>query len=106
MQADYYRAMALKELGRAEESVEMLRSLYQRALELAENGPTSSYFFAGKPSPIFEDDLKTYNRHEYLAAAGLACLGLNDLIGARSNLVQALALNPANLFAHEELKRL
>jgi len=102
----YYQALALRALGQEDEAREKLHNLQRWARELAENGPSSNYFYAGKPSPIFEDDLKTYNRPAYLAAAGLACLGLGDLVGARSNLTQALALNPANLFAYEEVKRL
>jgi tetratricopeptide (TPR) repeat protein len=102
----YYRALALRELGKEEKANALLNDLHRQALELVENGPQTSYFFAGKPSPIFEDDLKTYHRHHYLAAAGLACLGLGDLPRARHLLAQALALNPANLFTYEEVKRL
>jgi tetratricopeptide (TPR) repeat protein len=100
----YYRALALGKLGKEAEALSLLKSLRQEALELVENGPQSNYFFAGKPSPIFEDDLRSYNRHLYLTALGLACLGLGDKVGAQSAFAQALSLNPANLFAYQALK--
>lgn len=106
MHAAYYQALALRQLGKEAEAVEKLRSLSHEMAKLVENGPQFNYFFSGKPSPIFEDDLKIYNRHAYLTALGLARLGLGDKVGARSAFGQALSLNPANLFAHEELRRL
>jgi tetratricopeptide (TPR) repeat protein len=106
MHAAYYQALSLRQLGKETEAVEKLHSLSQEMAKLVESGPQFNYFFSGKPSPIFEDDLKIYNRHAYLTALGLARLGLGDLVGARSAFGQALSLNPANIFAHEELRRI
>jgi tetratricopeptide (TPR) repeat protein len=102
----YYRAQAMRKLGQEEEAVTTLKGLRQEAAELAESGLRPSYFFSGRPSPIFEDDLKTYHRPTCLTALGLAQLGLEDRTGARNSFAQALALAPGNLFAHEEYKRL
>jgi tetratricopeptide (TPR) repeat protein len=106
MQADYYRALAQRQLGREAEAVETLRSLRQSAAQLAEEGPQANFFYSGKPSPIFEDDLKLYNRPGFLTALGLAQLGLGDRVGAKNTFTQALALAPANLYAYEEWRRL
>lgn len=102
----YYRALALRKLGQEGQAEQLLQALCRQLEELIENGPPFNYFYSGKPSPVFEDDLKHYNRPTYLTALGLARLGLGDTIGARNAFTQALALNPANLFAYEELRRL
>jgi hypothetical protein len=73
---------------------------------VAEDGPHLNYFFSSKPSPIFEDDARQYNRPTFLTAVGLAQLGLGDITGAKNTLAQVLVLAPANLLAYEEWKRL
>jgi tetratricopeptide (TPR) repeat protein len=106
MHAAYYQALALRQLGREPEAEEKLRSMRTSAAALAEEGSQPNYFFSGKPSPIFEDDARQYNRPTFLTAVGLAQLGLGDITGARNTFTQVLALAPANLLAYEEWKRL
>jgi tetratricopeptide (TPR) repeat protein len=106
MHAAYYQALALRQLGREPEAEEKLRSMRTSAAALAEEGSQPNYFFSGKPSPIFEDDARQYNRPTFLTAVGLAQLGLGDITGAKNTLAQVLALAPANLLAYEEWKRL
>ena len=80
--------------------------LKQRAAALAETGLPPNYFYYGNPNPTFEEDPKKEQRLTFTLLVGLACLGLGDMPGARSALGQVLAVDPANLLAHEELKRL
>jgi hypothetical protein len=73
---------------------------------LAESGLQPNYFYYGNPNPTFEEDPKQEQRVTFTLLVGLACLGLGDLPGAKSALGQVLAADPANLAAHEALKRL
>jgi tetratricopeptide (TPR) repeat protein len=103
---DYYQGLALMKLGQDEEARAKLVDLKRRAAELAESGLQPNYFYYGNPNPTFEEDPKQEQRVTFTLLVGLACLGLGDLPGAKSALGQVLAADPANLAAHEALKRL
>ncbi|MFN8483227.1 MAG: DUF5107 domain-containing protein [Anaerolineae bacterium] len=106
MEVEVYKGLALLRLGKTEEGRARLTALKRRAAELAETGVAPNYFFYGNPNPTFEDDPKKGQRLAFTLIGGLACLGLGDVVGARSALGQVLAADPANLTAYEELRRL
>ena len=98
--------LALIQLGREEEGRQRLTDLKLRALELIENPPGENYFYSGHPSPLFKEDPRAQMLLHFLETAGLAQLALGDLSAARSSLLQVSALDPSNLVAYEELKRM
>ena len=104
--ADYYRGLALIRLGRVDEGRASLESLRKQASTMAESDPKLNYFYYGNPNPTFEEDPRKAQRPHWILLNGLASLGLGDQTGARSALGQVLAIDPANLLAYEELKRL
>ena len=79
---------------------ETIHLLYYQGLAYQQLGD------AGQARTAFEKVTTTWGDLNGTYYQALACLGLGDLVGGRSALTQALALNPANLFAYEELKRL
>ncbi len=103
---EYYQALALRQLGQETEARAKLLDLQQRAAALAETGLAPNYFYSGNPNPTFEEDPKLEQRLNFRLLVGLACVGLGDTPGARGALAQVLAADPANLAAHEALKRL
>jgi len=103
---EYYQGLALMALGRSEEGRARLADLKQRAAALAETGLAPDYFYMGNPNPTFEEDPRQEQRLNFTLLVGLACLGLGDEAGARAAFSQVLAADPANLAAHEELRRL
>jgi len=102
----FYQALALQKLGQGEEGRTKLSRLQQQALELAETGIKPNYFFSGNPNPTFVDDPAHQQRIHFTLLAGLACLGLGDLAGAKSAFDCVLTADPANLNAQEEMLRL
>lgn len=106
IEVEVYQGLALLRQGREEEGRARLTALKRRAAELAETGIAPNYFFYGNPNPTFEEDPKKGQRLYFTLLGGLACLGLGDVVGARSALGQVLAADPANLVAYEELRRL
>ena len=103
---DYYQGLALARLGRVDEGRSKLTEMKKHAAILVETGHKSNYFYYGNPNPTFEEDPKKAQQPYFILLVGLACLGLNDRPGAKSALGQVLAIDPANLIAYEELKRL
>ena len=103
----YYQALALRQLGRAEEAGERLKKLSAHAREFGASAPEIDYFATSLPNfLIFEDDLEKRNRveGEYLAGLAAAGLGLED--EAAANFRAALALDPNHLEAAQELAAL
>lgn len=103
---DYYRALTLRHLGRTQEGEEALCELKREAEKQLAQGITSPYASRNTSNPTFYEDPNRSHRIHYYTLAGLACLGLGDFDGARSMLGVAAALDPAELTASEELKRL
>ncbi len=103
---DYYKAMAQIQLGHKSEGQAMLIDLKKRVAQLAESGIKPNYFYYGNPNPTFEEDPIKAQRLFFTLLGGLACLGLGDLAGAKNTLGHVLAVDPENLTAFEELKRL
>jgi tetratricopeptide (TPR) repeat protein len=106
LEVDYYRGLALLNLSKEEEGRAILSHLKSCALERAEIGVKPNYFFYGNPNPTFDEDPKRQQRIYYTLLVGLACIGLGDLAGAKNALNQVLAVDPANVWAFAELKRL
>jgi len=102
----YYQGLALMKQGQEAEGRARLAELKRRAEELAVTGLKPDYFYYGNPNPTFEEDPKLEQGLTFTLLVGLACLGLGDGAGAKSALSQVLAADPANLAAHEALKRL
>ncbi len=105
-EVEVYKSLALLRQGKEEEGRARLAELKRRAAELAETGVEPNYFFYGNPNPTFEEDPKTQQRIAFTLIGGLASLGLGDVADARAAFEQVLAVDPANLVAHEELRRL
>ncbi|MHB9033395.1 MAG: DUF5107 domain-containing protein [Anaerolineae bacterium] len=102
----YYQALALRQLGKVDEGNAAMRDLKQAAEKRLAQGISSPQASRNTNNPAFyEDPNTTYRIHNYLLL-GLANLGLGDTVGARSALAVSLALDPANLPAYEEFRRL
>lgn len=101
-----YFGLALVQLGRPEEGRAALKVLKRRAEKAAEEPFRWNYFYSGHPSPVFDDDQQKIHRLNHTLTAGLAAAALKDRPGAKSALGLVLALDPANLFAWEEYRRL
>ncbi|MFN8475072.1 MAG: DUF5107 domain-containing protein [Anaerolineae bacterium] len=106
MEVEVYKGLTLLRQGKTDEGCARLAALKHRAAQMAETGVAPNYFFYGNPNPTFEEDPKKQQRLYFTLMGGLACLGLGDVPGARSALGQVLAVDPANLLAHEEMRRL
>jgi len=90
----YYSALALRKLGRVEESRFLLRDLKAYALQLRRETPKVDYFATSLPTMLlFEDDLPLRNRVTSLFLEAQARLGLGQKVQARRLLRQALALD-------------
>ncbi|MBE0696280.1 MAG: hypothetical protein IH586_05095, partial [Anaerolineaceae bacterium] len=105
-QAGIYAALALRHLGHEAEGCDELKEMIRQAGVLAEKPFAWNYFYAGNPSPTFEEDQQKEQRMAYTLLAGPAAAGLGDKAGAKSALGQVLAVDPANLAAWEEYQRL
>jgi len=101
-----YYGMALVQLGRKEEGLEALRQLKKLAEDLARCPLAAGYFRLGRPNPIFRDDEQKRHQIKQTCLSGLAAIALGDRTEARRLLGEALALEPDNLFAWEEYRRL
>ena len=102
---DAYKGLALLKLGPAEAGRAWLAKIQAHAAELAKTGVPPNYFYYGHPNPIFNED-PGQGTNDFTLVVGLACLGLGDLSGAKGAFGEVLAVDPANLIAYEELKRL
>lgn len=102
----YYQALALRRLGHETEASQKLRELLMQSLVACESEPEVNYFYLAMPSPVFEDDLKKVNQERFTFLAGMAHLGLGEKDEAKASFEKVLALNPANLPAHEEYRRI
>ncbi|HXJ13036.1 MAG TPA: tetratricopeptide repeat protein, partial [Candidatus Limnocylindrales bacterium] len=90
----YYHALALKQLGRAREAEEWLRSLLAHAEALAGQVVRIDYFATSLPTMLlFEDDLQKRNTAAATFLRAQAWLGLGDSAKARELLHEVMALD-------------
>jgi len=90
----YYNALALKQLGRAREAEELLRSLLAYAKALAGQVARIDYFATSLPTMLlFEDDLQKRNIVTATFLRAQAWLGLGDSAKARELLHEVMVLD-------------
>jgi len=90
----YYNALALKQLGRAREAEELLRSLLAYAKGLAGQVARIDYFATSLPTMLlFEDDLQKRNTVTATFLRAQAWLGLGDSAQARELLHEVMVLD-------------
>jgi tetratricopeptide (TPR) repeat protein len=90
----YYSALALKKLGRIEESRNLLRGLKVYAVGLRHKTPRVDYFATSLPAMLlFRDDLALRNRISSLFLEAQARLGLGQKSQAQRLLKEVLALD-------------
>ncbi len=90
----YYNALALKQLGRAREAEELLRSLLAYAEALAGQVVRIDYFATSLPTMLlFEDDLQKRNTVTATFLRAQAWLGLGDSAKARELLHEVMVLD-------------
>ena len=90
----YYNALALKQLGRAREAEELLRSLLAYAKALAGQVARIDYFATSLPTMLlFEDDLQKRNTVTATFLRAQAWLGLGDSTKARELLHEVMVLD-------------
>ncbi len=102
----YYQARVLQRTGRVAESESALCALKLAAQKQLDEGIAGLYASRNTSNPAFYEDPNKMQRIQCYLMMGLACLALGDYSGARRALGAALALDPANLTAFEEYKRL
>lgn len=103
---NYYRALALKRLGRKEEAQAELLRLYQHATSQDDVEPVIDYFATSLPNfLLFNDDLKRRNKVECLLLEAYAELGLGQSARALELFVEVAELEPANADARQEIAR-
>lgn len=102
----YYRALALRQLGREEEAQAALHDLQSYARKHRQDEPTIPYFATSLPNfLLFEDDLNGRNRISCLLLEAYAELGLNRLKQAQALFREVVTLDPGNANARQELAR-
>jgi tetratricopeptide (TPR) repeat protein len=90
----YYNALALKQLGRAREAEELLRSLLDYAKALAGQVARIDYFATSLPTMLlFEDDLQKRDTVTATFLRAQAWLGLGDSVKARELLHEVMVLD-------------
>lgn len=103
----YYSALALKKLGFQDTCAAKLRELLDYTQRQMNVEVAIDYFATSLPHfLIFEDDLQKRNQIDCTFLAGLAHLGLGDVVQARKAFQEVLALDINHLDAQEELRRL
>jgi tetratricopeptide (TPR) repeat protein len=101
----YFKALALRSLGREELARRTLCALRDYAAQRRNTTPTIDYFATSLPNfLLFDDDLDKRNQIECLFLNALANLGLGSTAGAISDLRQVLALDGNHLWAQVELE--
>lgn len=103
----YYNALALKQLGRAREAEELLRSLLAYAQALAGQVARIDYFATSLPTMLlFEDDLQKRNTVNATFLRAQAWLGLGDSAKARELLHEVMVLDRNHSHAADMLAAL
>jgi tetratricopeptide (TPR) repeat protein len=93
-EADYYRALALGKIGRANDATPIFEGLVKAGGEQASKAETADYF--AKFGERQNERVRQANAH-YLV--GLGQLGLGNRAGAEAEFRQAQELNPSHLGA-------
>jgi tetratricopeptide (TPR) repeat protein len=100
----FYRGLALKKLGRADEAKPLFEALIKRGQgELAEIQTTSGIDFFAKFGDQLTDDIRRSHAHYY---AGLGFLGLEDRVRAKAEFAKAASFDIYNLWAKVMLSQL
>ena len=103
----YYNALALKQLGRAREAEELLRSLLAYAKALAGQVARVDYFATSLPTMLlFEDDLQKRNAVTATFLRAQAWLGLGDSSKALDLLHEVMVLDRNHSHAADMLAAL
>jgi len=103
----YYRALALRSLGRESEAVSVLEELLDFASRQLNAEVTIDYFATSLANfLLFDDDLQKRNRTECLFLRGLAKLGLRRIEESAADFREALTLDANHLWAQAELERI
>ena len=103
----YYRALALRNLGREPEAISLLADLLDFASRQMDAEVKIDYFATSLPNfLLFDDDLQKRNRTESLYLRGLAKLGLRQTEESAAEFREALALDVNHLWAQAELERI
>jgi tetratricopeptide (TPR) repeat protein len=90
-----YRALALRQLGRAEEAEQYLRGLLEQAREQASRQIRIDYFTTSLPTMLlFHDDLQKRNLVEARFLEAQARYGLGETAAALRLLDEVLAMDP------------
>jgi tetratricopeptide (TPR) repeat protein len=103
----FYRALALRKLGREEEAQTALKELKAYAQPRGNEEPKIDYFATSLPNfLLFEDDLRKRNHVDCLALEAYAELGLGKLARAQELFLEVARLDSSNSAALEEIPRL
>jgi tetratricopeptide (TPR) repeat protein len=103
----YYRALALRRLGREPEAVSLLKQFLDFASRQLDAEVRIDYFATSLPNfLLFDDDLQKRNRAECLFLRGLAKLGLRRIEESAADFREALTLDPNHMWAQAELERI
>lgn len=93
----YYRALALRSLGRTHEARQLLRDLLRYAKELARTEPKIDYFATSLPTMLlFAEDLRKRNRVAALFMEAQASFGLDYERRGSRLLSEVLRLDPSH----------
>lgn len=103
----FYRALALRELGQAQEATELLDELLASAQRQRQKQITIDYFATSLPNfLLFEDDLQKRNEIDCYYLIGLAQLGLGRNAEADASFRQTLEFDVNHLGAQLHLQML
>ena len=101
----YYKALALRSLGRESEAISVLEELLDFASRQLDAQVRIDYFATSLPNfLLFDDDLQKRNRTECLFLRGLAKLGLRRIEESAADFREALTLDVNHLWAQVELE--
>jgi tetratricopeptide (TPR) repeat protein len=103
----FYKALAIRSLGRDAEAATLLKELLDFGLRQKDAMVKIDYFATSLPNfLLFDDDLQKRNRIENLYLMGLARVGLGQVEQSAANFREVLALDANHLWAQAELERL
>ncbi len=103
----YYRALALKRLGRIREAEEVLRCIRAAAETLEAQKVEIDYFATSLPAMLlFVDDLKKPNAVAATFLRAQACLGFGEIAKAKQLIGEVLRLDRNHAPANELLAEL
>lgn len=103
----YYRALALAQLGKAEDAQSELSRLHSYATELRKQDPKIPYFAASLPNfLLFDDDPGKRNQVESIVLEAYAELGMQHRQRSAQLFAEVLELEPSHFLARVEVARL